>query len=1000
MPITDRQLTKKTEALTLEFLKRGRVPSARDLFFKLRDFMKQTSGGPSFYPRYQSYRKVWDYKATNLGFQDLRFDLEVGYEEAVSQTAKMLRRLALVELGYTSQKTSIEILIGALRNLLFVTKDADDNFFGVFDTFNDLSKVDQINTTRDAVDLNEGVVLLPQGDLTSSRVDMSHLYTKASWPVFARSLGAPSAPQIPQGNPGPPQGALVKPSRPGGVVDVLGQVVQNEVAPGSHFGNAFADFINSWRQIVTTNNPGGAQIEFTVPIGPNPEQEITITRIAIMSGSANDISLKVFKSTDNINFTRFPGVPDEVILKPGKVTSVDFESTRVQFIRFQMKLMTYTVQEGASFGYLFGIRNISFYKVGRTQQAEFRSKALIPSGMTDPIDRVAISTTETIPGECSIEWYVAAADTSGGPRDGIWHAINPLSREPRDVVPQIIRFGNLSDRSIRLPATSPALPYDTVRNIDYYRLTEDPLTEDPKFGTVSLWRGNNAWTRNKTRTAEVKEIRDAFIDFNPGDTQNLYAVATEIPDVESELSTTQGEGRTQTALTVENAIDYDVSTMSLIPPPLTDSETDQRPRYAIYKVERFRDTMVIENESVDIPDDDSWVSLANTGVQALGGGRPVVTNEVGSVTYLEGRDYVLEVDPDTVAGSPVLTGRLKRRPNQSGVSNSNISNGQTVKVSYMLQSDITYLVDAARGNKVFLKKDLGNVGDQYFQVTYRFVPRPPLNTIRKSTLRVSSTYGNISGGIEFAEGPDYLLDAVQGTITRVPGGRIQGTLHVFVDFQYEQQAPELDTFTTWVRVDRRDPTKVEFNPLGINIDAGERVWVDGRDVSRLTEFPEMLFGWHQVVVKSLRPESYDNAAVNLVSALFDRTSEPIFLSGGKYFAEMVASREPMIQRTYTQLTKGTPVADHTYFAVTSDRHVVVNFEPSTTEDVYTYGLRRGPGGTVTADSWPEEFWLQYQYINEQAEPVRKVLVRAILNRASSVDGGVSPRIHEYHLRAA
>jgi hypothetical protein len=410
--------------------------------------------------------------------------------------------------------------------------------------------------------------------------------------------------------------------------------------------------------------------------------------------------------------------------------------------------------------------------------------------------------------------------------------------------------------------------------------------------------------------------------------------------------------------------------------------------------------MVIENESVVIPDDDSWVSLANTGVQAVGSGRPLVTNIAGSVTYLEGRDYVLEVDPDTTAGAPVLTGRIKRRPNQSGVSNSNISNGQTVRVSYTLQSDITYLVDAARGDKVFLKKDLGEVGDQYFQVTYRFVPRPPNNTIRKSTLRVTSSYGDVAGGVEHAEGPDYILDAVQGTITRVPGGRIQGSLQVFVDFQYEQQAPDLETFSTWVRVDRRDPTKIEFNPLGINVDAGERVWVDGKDISRLSEFPEMLYGWHQVVVKSLRPESYDNAAVNLMAALFDRTNDPVFLSGGKYFSEMAATREPMIQRTYTQLTKGTPVADHGYFAVTGDRHVVVNFEPSTTEEIYTYGLRRGAGGSILTDTWPEEFWLDYQYINEQAEPVRKILIRAVLSRASTVDGGVTPKIYEVHARCA
>jgi hypothetical protein len=209
----------------------------------------------------------------------------------------------------------------------------------------------------------------------------------------------------------------------------------------------------------------------------------------------------------------------------------------------------------------------------------------------------------------------------------------------------------------------------------------------------------------------------------------------------------------------------------------------------------------------------------------------------------------------------------------------------------------------------------------------------------------------------------------------------------------------LDTFTTWVRVDKRDPSKIEINPLPIDLDAGERVWVDGIDISRMTEFPEMLFGWHQVVVKSKRPESVNNAAINTVATLYDRTNDPVFLTGGKYFVEMIANRDPMIQRTYTQLTKNTPVGDHGYFAITDDRHVVISFEPSTTDEVYTYGLRRGEAAeTIETDSWPEEFWLQYQYELANEEPVRKILVRATLERNSSSSGGTTPKVYEYHLR--
>lgn len=970
MAILDKQIQKKTAAATLEAMQEGRLPTGRELYLKVRSFLDRSSTGPSFYPRFQGYRKVWDYKATNLGLADIKFDLDVAYEEAVDQVGDLVRRLALVELSYSSQKTTVEQLIGALRNLLFVTKNAEDVFFGVYDTFSDLSKVNQSLTTRDAVDLSEGVVLLPQGDATSSRVDMSHLFSRASWPAFARALGEP-----------------------------VGRIIQNEVAPGSQFGNAFADFINSWRQLVTTTTGTGASLELTIPISGVPGQEISITRIAVTSSSAADIDMQVLVSTDNINFTKLPSVPDQVLVRPGKITAVDFEPTRVEFIRFVFKMTTPTVTDAGSFGYVFSFRGISFHRIGRTAQAEFTSIAQTPEGMKTPIDRVSISTIEAVPGGCSVDWFVAPADAEGNPKNDTWFPIAPIERSQSGGVPQIVVFGNLGSASVRLPATSPALAYDTVRQIDYYRLTEDPLDHSPKFGSALLWRGNNSWWRNKVRTPSIKEVRDVFVDFSSADTQNLYAVVTEQPDIESELTTTRGQGKTQTALTVTNEIDYDVATMSLTPPLETNPETDQRPRYAVYRVERFRDNMIVENETVTIRDDDSWAEMANTGIQGVGVGRPLVRNLAGSVTYVEGRDYILEVDPNSSTSAPVLTGRIKRRPDQTGVSDSNIDFGQQLKVSYALQSDITYMVDAARGNKVFLKEDLGEVADQYFQVTYRFVPRPNNNTINKATLVVTQNYGDVAGGTQYAEGPDYTVDAVQGTITRVPTGRIQGAFQVFVDFQYQQQAADLDTFSTWVRVDKKDPVKVEFNPIGLDIDSGERVWVDGVDVSQLAQFPEMSFGWHQIVVKSKRPETVNNAGINRVVTLYDRTNDPVFLAGGKYFAEILANRDPMIQRTYSQLTKATPVGAHNYFAITNDNHVIVNFEPSTTEEIYTYGLRRGESAeSIDTDTWPEEFWLQYRYELDVNEPVRRVLVRATLNRNSTAPGSITPKIYEYHLR--
>lgn len=776
-------------------------------------------------------------------------------------------------------------------------------------------------------------------------------------------------------------------------------IVQNEPVTGSPFGAAFSDFVQDWRQIVTTDNPNGVEFEFTIPLSKLPNQEISISRVGILASGTHGMKVRVLHSTDNVNFTRFSGIDEQVVVTPGKLASLDFEATRVQFVRFIFLVAEPTIVEGNSYGYVLSIRNISFSKLGRTELAEMISKPLTAEGL-DSVDQVSLQVVETLPNGTGIDYFVAAADADGNPRDDAWRPITPLNHAPVDGVPQIVRFGQTADASVRLPAPSPALPYDTVRGLDFYRITEDVLEHTPMFRTGRLFRGRNAWSRNAERNPVIKEVRDAFIDFGTGDIQYLYAVTTERPDITRGTRTTTTT--TQTVLTVSHDVRYDPSTMLLKPPRNSNPESDQRPNYAVYRVERFRDTMVVENEEITLPSgDDSWATLAETGIQAVGVGRPVVKNSAESVTYIEGRDYILEyVEQNDNDAPPVLTGRLKRRPNQSGLPNSNISQGQTLKVSYSLQSDITFMVDAARGQDVFLDRDLGEVPDQYFQITYRFVPKLPDNPIKKASLEVRSNYGSLAGGVLYKEGPDFVVDTSQGTITRVPTGQITAQGHAYVDFQYEEQPSELDTFTMWVRVDKRDPVRIEYNPIGADVDAGERVLIDGSDVTRDLAFPELAFGWHQIVVKSKRPETQASALVNLLAELVDRENDPILIAGGKYFAEIVATRQPMLQRTYTQLTKNTAKGDHGWFAVSPEGHVIINFEPNSTEETYTYVTKRDETQDLVTQVWPEEFNLEYTYALEAADPVTAVLFRALLRRAPGTDGGVTPKLFEYHLRLA
>lgn len=972
MGILQRQIAKKTEQITRRMLEEGKAPDALKVAMELGKFVRTADGGPTMRPRRQAARSTWDIHSTNRVLKDIRFDLETGFEEVLDQFGTLLNRSSLIDLSYQAQRYELDSLLSLLKNLSFTTKNLEDNFYGVFDTFDDLSKVDQQLTTRDAVDLNEGVVLLPQTDVTGDKVDMSHLYSRQSWPI---AVDAPSNPPPP-----PVDGQTTSATAP--------TIVQNEAVPGAIFGNAFSDMVNAWRQVVTTGNGLGCAIEFTIPLVPNDTLSVAISRIFMLPATTQDMEVSITHSFDGVNYTRLPNVDETVTVSPGRGTSLDFETVRSRFLRIRCRMSTPTAQDGVSFSYIFGFRNISLYKMGRAQQAELVSLPLEATAMEKAIDKVAISTIESIPRNCNISWFVAAADADGNPRDDVWRPISPLSRAPLDGVPQIVKFSESATKRVDLASMDPAVVYETVRGVDFYRLTSTALNETPLFHQAFLYRGENSWWRNTQREVQTRQSKDVFVDFNSGDIQRLYVVSTEIADITAEMGP---QNKKQTALTVASPVDYDPATMLLIPSSDVDPEVDQRPRYAVYRVLRFRDKMTIDNEQV-VLNGTAWSSLANSGLMALGAGRPVVKNVAESVTYTEGLDYVLEEDSVTHK----LTGRLRRISAGSVVSN--IADGDTVKVSYELDPDITYLVQSVQSSKIWLSKDLGNVQGQSFQVTYRLTPKPPYNEIKKPTVHVTSQYGSDEGEV-YEEGRDYLIDSERGTITRIPAGNIRGELVAFVDFRYEQTPKDLDTFTTWVYVERRDPFVIEINPLGIDVEGGEYVLVDGIDISTKTVLPELAFGFHQIVVKSKRPEAFTGAAILRTAGLVDRNGDAVFVAGGRFFTRMTASRIPLVQKSYTQLTKSTGKNDHGYFAISDDGHVIVNFEPGSTDEIYLYGLRFVEG-VLTAGTWAEQFRLEYAYALDTADPVRKILVRALLSRDADTDGGITPKIYEYHARLA
>jgi len=971
MAIIERQIARAALDATVRAYQSGRQPDLEEIGAAVQKVTEGSSGAPTMKVRQQKRKRLFNIGDFNETMSEIGFDLEILYEELVGIISASLRRLNFTEVSYRAQSQQLEDIISTLNNLLFTIENADDNFFGVFDNFESLGKVNVSETTAGAIDLLEKVALLPANNRVGTKISLSHLYNRSTWPVQVTSAS---------------------------------RVIRNSSGQGAGFGNAFSDVQSVWRQDVFLDQPAPVEMTFDFQLSAVEDQELSINRIQVIPHGSKPMKVKVQYSVDGINFLLLRGADSGLLMeRQAKAYNFDFSTTRVEQLRFVVTRDDYDEQtQNNEFRYSFGFAHIGVYSIGRQETAQVTSKVLVPAGMTGPIDKVSMRVLEQVPPQTNIQYLIALADDNGDPI-GDYRAITPLSRTT-GIAPSVLRFGASSSRSIPITAESgPTISTETYRATSFYSLPLGVQSPDQIiYGTGKLFRGYGAWNRNVKQDRVLKQIKDSYITFNASDIQNLYAVVTEESAPEEAYQTFPGGGQSdvlQTALRVQHNVDYNSLTMPLTPPAGIDTVVDQRPNYAIYRILRFRSVMQIENESVQLPGE-QMILLGEANPEVGLDDRPVVENTSETVTYTEGIDYVVGQDAN---GRP--NGKIGR------LASGSIGDNDIVYVSYTLNPDITHLADAARDNLIFLSTLLDIDEDDRFDVTYRFVPKAVANTVIKSTVHVTQKYGDSVEGEIYKEGPDYNINVQQGTITRVPSGSIGpsigGDISAYVDFFYYETPDDIETYSTWVFQPRRAPVKFNFAPLALNKKRGERFIMNlsqgAVDLTNDTETPEVPFGWHQIIVRSLKPETFGNAAILKIIKLVDTDNDRVFVRNGKYFGEIHANRSPMKQVTLDFLKNSVVPTNHDNFAVNDSGQVIVNFQPGTTSELYLMQVRYDPDNAAAeadgfvVSTYPEEFLFEYRFQVDDEVQSNKVLMRAIFTRVSGTDGAVTPKLHSYDI---
>jgi hypothetical protein len=964
MSIYERRVDQILEEITKWALIEGRVPTAVESTRKLKELLEgKDPSVPRMQLRMQGYKSRFNRSAFNKSFEEAIGDLGLLYAETVDALTRVINGLNADDVNHKALSYQLSIIDDLLESLLLAEPNASGYFFSVFDSFNDLSKADQANTTAD-IDLASGTVRLPAAG-GIKKLDLGFMVDRA------RANLAFTTP---------------------------GRVLSSKLIPGTRFGYIFDDIIgDAWGEEIRTDNDN-LEIEFTIPVATSSIMGIpqairdtataetisaTVSRIEIEPLLASPALVDVFYSLDGQNFTRLPGHEQSVEMLDKRVVCT-FGEILIKFLKVRMRKAPdgiAAIGEGAkAYTFQFGLKGLALFNTGFASSGIFQSQLQEPDGPDNlALSRVALDVDELVPTGTNINYFVSLGESSD------WHPITPGSRSLEDN--RVVEFGNsrLSSRFENHLSQSTTPTVDSTRNgITFYRLYTTGQDIVPR--TTRLFRGINSWKRQVNLRKATQSVHNNYVVFTLTDNeQKLYL------EVENEKihNPPASDGTNPTSIPVLNNIFRDES----VPVKPIYGVPQENPNYSIRSLIRLYNSSVGGSGA-------SGASIA--GIPTLHQAR--ITLPLSLATGRLAIDQYIYL-----AAGGLATGYYKILTVQEGISviatvsdpGKLLVNQSNVTWSLGYQ-DITSQIQDAEQNRIILSASQAILATDELVVTYRMPLGLEHRLITSSVIVKSST----DGGETFQAGRDYVVKAEDKAIARIPEGRMlaQGDQTVVrVDFQYELEEPDLDTYSCFFMVDAAEPKVVELSgQISIDEEAGEAIFIeDGvqvHEVSSKLMWPALPKGWRQVTVKS-KPVRNAAGAVDTSTAIYkaliltDVSGRHVFGANGVYFTRMSAFPESLKETNLFKLQTGVHMEDRSWYALDSGK-IIINWDPTDVPDTIYPVLSTGPVATLAAI---EEFELEYR-LRTDVEPERRIRLRAQLERESKTSPSITPELRSYNLK--
>jgi hypothetical protein len=969
MSIEDTRMRQILAEAAREALVAGRIPLQGELKRNLIELTKLTPPSmPRMQMRLQAYRSRFDREAFNKSTNEALADLSLLYGENVDTVVRVLNGINADDVDYKSLRYQLSLIDDILESLLLAEPGATGYFFSAYDSFNDLSKVDQGQTTAD-VNLDTGAVYLPVAGGVN-RIDLGFLQNRV---------------------------------RAGLKFDPPQNVTGVAMIGGTKFGNMFNDVIGDvWIEEAQATVEGPISAEFIFPVATKSNKGVVtkqddlstmetvkaeVSRIEVDPASVSPMSLQILYSIDGANYTQLPNWPNAVELRDKKF-SFTFPSIGVKFLKFRLtksadNVMMVTPQ-GRTYRFIFGIRSIALYNSGFATSAELLSNVLEPDGPEDgQLNRLALDVDERVPTGTDIEYYVAA-----NAENPDWKRISPGSRNCPEG-PAVVEFGAtpLSSRfdNRKKIIITPAV-HSTKNGISFYTLYTLGNTPVPK--TVKLFRGIGSWRRTVNTEEQRTQVRNNYVVFTMTDNrQKLYL---EIED-EEVPSPPPYDTTNPTYVPLKHSIFKDESV------PITPIAGNPRenPNYSVRQLVRYYTSGAVGGSGIT-----GATIVVSLSTQKMTVALPLAQAQgkfqVGYYIYLapaaglEGYYKVLGMQEGTTVNLTV---------DNPG---NRVTQGYTGTIWSVGSEDITSQIQDVDQNQLVIRSTQAILSTDRLVVSYRQPLGPEHQLVTTSIVMKPGQEGT---GAPFEVGRDYVVDPEEKAVARISEGTIRGSdqIIVRVDFEYLTTVPALDTYVGFFMVDSAEPKIIELSSqLGVDTDAGEGVYIDDGakvyDVSRLTKFPPLPRGWRQVTIRS-NPIKTSAGVIDTTCAIYkallktDALGNLVFHPNGNYFTKLLAFPQALKETNLFKLQTGVLMDDRGWCAPDGAK-IVINWDPSKIPDTI-YPSVSGPPYILSLQN-REDFEVEYRYRGTSIPA--EILFKAVLVRFKGTSTYVTPELRSYNLK--